>query len=112
MTTTEHPLYEHYRLCPTARYVGGTSRYLCECPDWRECPGLLALDIANSCDGSGPHSASGPPRVLPTGGGGNLILCRRCYHREIAFRRRRIREDGVDFDLPDWDQLRIYDPGE
>ena len=29
----EYPLYRmHYQFCPTARYVGGTSHYLCECP--------------------------------------------------------------------------------
>lgn len=39
---TEHPLYTRARaaLCPTARYVGGISRWLCECPEPHACPGV------------------------------------------------------------------------
>lgn len=29
-------------LCPTARFVGGVSEYLCECTEPRECPGVVA----------------------------------------------------------------------
>ena len=40
---TEYPLYETmYVLCPTARYVGGTSMYLCECAHPPECLGVRA----------------------------------------------------------------------
>lgn len=31
---------EAVALCPTARCVGGTSRYLCECRNPRECKGV------------------------------------------------------------------------
>ena len=34
-----YPLgYKYHKLCPTARYVGGTSVYLCECQDKAACP--------------------------------------------------------------------------
>jgi len=39
----EYPLYQHYSLCPTARYVGGVSKYLCECPKPSECEGVKAV---------------------------------------------------------------------
>lgn len=35
----EYPLGASYKKCPTARYVGGTSHYLCECKDPKTCPG-------------------------------------------------------------------------
>jgi hypothetical protein len=39
----EYALFEHYKLCPTARYVGGTSNYLCECRRPKECLGVQAV---------------------------------------------------------------------
>lgn len=36
----EFPLYDNYEACPTARYVGGTSRYLCECERPVACEGF------------------------------------------------------------------------
>lgn len=40
----EYPLFnEHYRKCPTARYVGGGSRYLCECRVPSQCEGVKAV---------------------------------------------------------------------
>jgi len=38
----EYPLFDQYKLCPTARYVGGTSIYLCECKLVSQCPGWQA----------------------------------------------------------------------
>lgn len=63
------------------------------------------------CDGSGPCSA-GEVRVLPTGGEGNAILCKSCFHRELAWRKERNRELSKDcqFKLPEWDSLNIYNP--
>lgn len=63
-----------------------------------------------NCDGSHCTSHSGPVRVLPYGGGGNLILCRACYLHEIQFRRERNRELAADcrYDLPGWDVLKAY----
>jgi hypothetical protein len=63
-----------------------------------------------NCDGAGPHKA-GQVRVLSTGGDGNLILCRYCFNREIAFRRDRNRELPVEnrWDVEiTWDSLPLY----
>lgn len=40
---TEYPLFTQTAcdLCPTARYVGGTSRWLCECPEPKQCRGVV-----------------------------------------------------------------------
>jgi hypothetical protein len=38
----EYPLFDQYEQCPTARFVGGTSKYLCECKDPQGCPGWTA----------------------------------------------------------------------
>lgn len=38
----EYPLFDKHKLCPSARYVGGTSRYLCECEKPNECLGAFA----------------------------------------------------------------------
>lgn len=40
----EYPLYtqENADQCPTARYVGGVSRWLCECRLPRVCKGVIA----------------------------------------------------------------------
>jgi len=40
----EYPLMDEEcaHKCPAARYVGGTSKYLCECPQPRLCEGVLA----------------------------------------------------------------------
>ncbi len=39
----EYPLYDKHHLCPSARYVGGVSRYVCKCPSPNECPGVQAV---------------------------------------------------------------------
>lgn len=64
-----------------------------------------------NCDGSGPHHMSSEVRVLPLGGDGNLILCRACYRRELAWRIGRNRELAKDaaFSLPAWESLRVYE---
>lgn len=63
-----------------------------------------------NCDNDLCASSTGEVRTLPVGGGGNAILCRHCYSREMEFRRERISE-GVDFDLPLWESLKVYAPG-
>ena len=61
------------------------------------------------CDGSGPCDP-GRVRVLPAGGDANMILCRCCFERELAFRRERNKELAADcaFDLPGWLTCEIY----
>lgn len=46
-------------------------------------------------------------RVLPLGGGANIICSRQGYEREMAYRRARILA-GTPFELPGWDQLEVY----
>lgn len=62
-----------------------------------------------NCDGSGPHAA-GQVRLLPMGGGGNGILCKKCFYKEIAYRKDRNKDLGefAKFDLPTWESLEIY----
>jgi hypothetical protein len=60
--------------------------------------------VDNHCDGSGPHTG-GEVRVLPYGGGGNLILCYSCYRKEIRYRMSFVARE---FDLPGWKDLEIY----
>lgn len=64
----------------------------------------------NNCDGGHCISTQGQVRVLPIGGGGNLILCQACFNYEIAWRKDQIRS-GRDFDTPSWDSLEVYDNG-
>lgn len=59
----------------------------------------------NSCDHG--HQTAGEVRLLPIGGGGNVIVCRSHYLHEIQFRLKRI-ADGVPFDLPEWESLTVY----
>jgi len=40
---TEYPLFDQFHLCPTSRYVAGTSNYLCECDQPRSCKGVLMV---------------------------------------------------------------------
>ena len=42
----EYPIYDKIarRFCPSARFVGGTSKYLCECPKPLECEGVKAME--------------------------------------------------------------------
>lgn len=62
------------------------------------------------CDGGHCVRSAGETRVLPIGGGGNLILCRACYAYELAWRAERNRELGsaAQFDLPSWESLEVY----
>jgi len=65
-----------------------------------------------NCDGSGPHAA-GEVRILPVSANpdhGNMILCRNCYHREIAYREdcNKTLASNDQFALPVWDSLKIY----
>jgi hypothetical protein len=66
----------------------------------------------NNCDGgtNGDCSSNPQVRVLPTGGDSNLIVCWRCYGKEIKFRTERNLSLGKreQFDLPKWENLKIY----
>lgn len=51
-------------------------------------------------------------RLLPLGGGANLILCLVCFGREMVYRRQRNKELGsaCQFETPNWGDLEVYKP--
>jgi len=59
----------------------------------------------NFCDHG--HHTDDETRLLPIGGGGNVIVCFTHWEYELRFRRERIAA-GVPFDLPEWKSLAIY----
>lgn len=63
-----------------------------------------------NCCGSGPH-VIGAVRVMPIGGGGNLILCSACWKRELRWREERNREldEFAKFDLLPWKDAKLYE---
>ena len=63
-----------------------------------------------NCDNDYCHWSDGQIRVLPLGGAGNALLCRACYQHEIEWRKGRNRELGkaFQFDIPDWESLKVY----
>ena len=67
----------------------------------------------NMCDGSRCKLPNGEVRLLPTGGDGNMIYCRACYEHEMSYRRERNRDMGyAAFELPKWEDLKVYEVGE
>lgn len=63
-----------------------------------------------NCDNDKCTSPTGEVRKLPTGGGGNLILCHACYVHELRFREERNKELGRDaFLVPAWVELEAYE---
>jgi hypothetical protein len=63
-----------------------------------------------NCDGSGPHT-DGQVRVMAISSHGNLILCRACWNRELAWRKQRNREleAFAQFELPAFDAAKVYE---
>ena len=63
-----------------------------------------------NCCGDMCISPDGEVRVLPIGGGGNLILCHTCYTIEMTYRRSRNAQMRTPiFQLPKWDTLKVYE---
>ena len=62
-----------------------------------------------NCDSDYCTNSKGEVRVLPHGSAGNLILCFSCYQAEIAYRKVRNLEVCYPFDLPEWEDLEIYE---
>lgn len=65
----------------------------------------------NQCDYD--HETNEETRLLPLGGGGNIIICKRHYEKEIAERVQDAKEQGRDITgdysyLPRWETLKIY----
>lgn len=71
----------------------------------------MKLNMHNpNCDGSSCVSDDGEVRVLPTSSQSNAILCRICYGREMLWRQDRNRVVATPFDLPQWEDLKVYAP--
>lgn len=68
----------------------------------------------NNCDGACCTLEHGEVRVLPIGGSSNAILCRDCFEVEMRYRKMRNKELGLSFQfkIPDWKELKVYEPGE
>lgn len=66
-----------------------------------------------NCDGAYCRHEKGEIRKMPTGSDGNMVLCHACYLNEIQFRkiRNRTLPKDVQFDIPRWENLKIYDAG-
>lgn len=66
--------------------------------------------LGNHCDGAGPHNGPDEVRLLPLGGGANLILCRACFAHENEYRARRGRETGAPENWPvvEWGAAKVY----
>lgn len=64
-----------------------------------------------NCDNSKCTSPTSEVRVLPTGGDGNMIICRSCFRYEMAYRTQRKRETGSNnWHIVTWESLKVYDP--
>jgi hypothetical protein len=62
-----------------------------------------------NCDGNNCTSNSGEVRLLPTGAGGNMIVCRQCFNHELRYRSyRNIELEMFAFEIPTWEQLCVY----
>jgi hypothetical protein len=59
----------------------------------------------NFCDYD--HRTTHEVRLLSTGGD-NMIVCHRHYVLEMEYRRGKI-ADGVPFELPEWEKLKVYE---
>ena len=71
------------------------------------------VEIRNyDCEGAHCQLRDGEVRVLPCGGGANMVLCCDCFDHEIRYRRERNRflGDFAKFKLPSWESLEVYDP--
>ena len=64
----------------------------------------ISCDVGDICGGQTENET----RLLPYGGGGNIILCRECYKVELSFRFNRIME-GIEQDMPTWESLKVYE---
>ena len=62
-----------------------------------------------NCDGTHCVHASGEVRLLPYGGGGNIILCKNCYLHEMRYRaQRNVELRATVYAIPAWKDLAVY----
>lgn len=60
----------------------------------------------NVCDHD--HETADEVKLLPLGGGANIIVCYHHYTVEISSRLFKLAKWGVDVSLPEWDNLKRY----
>lgn len=63
-----------------------------------------------NCDNDKCVNATGQVRVLPIGGGGNLIVCQACFNHEMNYRKEVNQKHKIsnEFDIVVWNDLKIY----
>lgn len=63
-----------------------------------------------NCDNDKCLSFTGQVRVLPIGGGSNLIVCQHCFNHEMNYRKElnKGRRIFTQFDIVRWKDLEIY----
>jgi hypothetical protein len=63
-----------------------------------------------NCDGGNCQRAAGPVKLYPLGGGGNLILCAKCWSHENRYRELRgiYYKRPEDFPQHDWATAKFY----
>ena len=67
------------------------------------------IENAN-CDKNECTKINPEVRLLPYGGGGNMIVCRACYEHEMKYRKERNAETRENrFQLPKWEDLKVYE---
>lgn len=71
-----------------------------------DCPSTKHRSLSPYSDGG--HDCSDEIRRLPTSGGAAVLVCYLHFLTEITWRRDRIRE-GVPYDLPLWDNLKVVE---
>lgn len=73
-------------------------------------PTVDDMVMVNECDGPGPHSTKKEVRLLPTGGGGHVIVCHQCYVKEMAYRRSHNQRlsTSLQYPLPPWESLMVF----
>lgn len=62
-----------------------------------------------NCENVHCTAERGEVRLLPAGGGGNMILCRACFNHELNYRHGRNVIGGGQWDLPRWEDLKVYE---
>lgn len=65
--------------------------------------------VLNHCDVG--HTTGNEIRKLPTGGGGNILVCRSHFLVEMEFRKNMIAKGYTTWgrcEIPAWEQLEVY----
>jgi len=63
-----------------------------------------------NCQGADCLEPDGEIRLIPCGGGGDLILCHECYMKEMLWRHERNKSLPVEnkYPIPRWSNLEVW----